>query len=139
MGKVGNVLYELVSKGDFPVTTAPYIGVGDKRLDEVLESINQAQSTTNQDIADLDERVTELEEHGGGGGNYPPESGIPESDLSAEVKQKLNRDLGTQCLYELDGTTLNITTLESGLGTQCYFVVDGDTLNISTIGGDPSA
>lgn len=131
--------YSIVPTGDNPVTYAEYIDVSGERLDAVLEAIIQVQSTASEDINSLDERVTKLEQGGGSGGNYPPESGIPESDLSAEVKQKLNRDLGTQCLYELDGTTLNITTLGSGLGTQCYFVVDGDTLAISTIGGDRNA
>ena len=136
--------YPIIPSGEFHVVKAENVGWGEDDLDDVLQSIEDYLEmhdgnikNINDSISGLDTRVTALEE--GGGGNYPPETGIPEKDLSDDVKQKLNRDLGTQCLYEIDGTTLNITILESGLGTQCNFNLEGNILNISTLGSDASA
>lgn len=159
--------YEIVPAGDFFVVDTQNVGHNSQDLKSIINAIQSSESGIQSDISDivtrvttaegnissldtkistaegnissLDTRVTALEEGGGGGGDYPPETGIPEEDLSDDVKQKLNRDLGTQCLYEIDGTTLNITILESGLGTQCNFNLEGNILNISTLGSGSSA
>ena len=142
--------YEIVSAGDNPIVNARFVQCADERLDEVLRELGNDTEVSDgrldileanmakaeSDITNLDERVTILEEQGGGGGSdYPPEGGIPETDLSENVKLKLNKDLGTQCSYELNGTTLNITLFEDDrFGDQCTYSVSGTTLTITPKG-----
>lgn len=54
------LLAPLIPAGDFPVTEAGFVGVDDERLDDVLAAIQQAQSSVDSQITEMQSQISAL-------------------------------------------------------------------------------